>query len=278
MASPSVPRDSIRSLFSAIIEVRNRERWTDLESYVHPNFTLNGSSNPRSELAELLGFGRRAEGTGEVRIDSIAVDDKLGGVAARLVNRVTPTDPGANALERQEIVFAYFTDGRLSSWQALQDEDGVRDGTPAIPSAQPPTTTRGPSALSYAGLKDFYRAYINSINSQTMEKDFPRFCQPELEHNDRRLSIVEYIPLISDSQNAIEGLHFHIQDLLADEGNQRIAARLEFTGTPVREWGGATPNGKPVNFHEHVVYDLESGKISHVKSVIELGLYREQMS
>ncbi|KDN65322.1 putative SnoaL-like polyketide cyclase [Colletotrichum sublineola] len=108
-------------------------------------------------------------------------------------------------------------------------------------------------------------------------RDEDGFRSREPAHNDRELTIAEYIPLISDSQDAIDGLHFDIQDLFADEETQRIAARLEFTGTPVKEWGGARPNGTAVRFHEHVIYQLEQGKTSRVWSTIELDLYRKQM-
>ncbi|KAK2031782.1 hypothetical protein LX32DRAFT_637000 [Colletotrichum zoysiae] len=207
------------------------------------------------------------------------VDADTPGIAARLINRVTPA--ASEPFEYQEIVFANFAGNLLSAWQTVRDEDGYRNRETAVPttpssfSALP--SRRTPFSTSSAELKSFYQSYIKSINDKTMSREFDIFCQPVLKHNDRELTIAEYIPLISDSQDAIEGLHFDIQDLFADEETQQIAARLEFTGTPVKEWGGARPNGAPVRFHEHVMYQLEQGKISRVWSTIEMDLYRKQM-
>ncbi len=58
---------------------------------------------------------------------------------------------------------------------------------------------------------------------------------------------------------------------------QQIAARIEFSGTPVRTYAGVGPSGGQVHFAEHVFYWLEEGKIARVATVIDWETYRKQM-
>lgn len=267
---------NLESAFREICRGPNVQELDQWERYVHATITVDGRSQSRAQFLDQLHNRAGAGDTREVRPDVILVDAHAEGIAARLIHRATSAGLPDKTSESREIVLAYFADGRLAKWQSVRDVDGVtaHEQDPASSLTFPGRST---AAAGSVDLKSFYGAYIDSINAKTMARDFDRFCQPELRHNGRRLSIAEYIPLISDSQDAIRGLHFHIQQLLVDEGAQRIAARLEFTGTPVREWGGARPNGKPVNFHEHVIYQLENSRILNVWSTIELDVYREQM-
>ncbi|KAK1992876.1 SnoaL-like polyketide cyclase [Colletotrichum falcatum] len=269
--------------FRGVIHDQNARRWHDLESRLQPAVVVNGEPLPRACFRDHLLNDLAGDGDAkQVKIDAMLVDADSPSIAARLINRVTPA--ASEPFEYQEIVLASFAGNLLSAWQTVRDEDGLRSREPAVPptptpppSLPAPPSRRASPSKSPAELKSFYHSYIRSINEKTMGREFDGFCRPVLRHNGRELAIAEYIPLIGDSQDAIDGLRFDVQDLLADAETQRIAARLEFTGTPVREWGGAAPSGASVRFHEHVIYQLEQGKISRVWSTIEMGLYRKQM-
>ncbi|CCF32378.1 SnoaL-like polyketide cyclase [Colletotrichum higginsianum] len=272
------------TVFRKIVHDQNAQRWRELETSLQPTVVVDGCPAPKGRFrGYLLGDHAGDEGEREVRIDAILVDANTHSIAARLINRVTLGD-SSEPFEYQEVVFAKFTDNLLSSWQTLRDEDGFRNREPSVAStpSSPPSPSSSdanqlPLSKTLAELDIFYRGYIKTINEKTMAQEFDRFCRQKLQHNGRELTIAEYIPLISDSQDAIEGLHFRIQEVFTDASTQQIGARLEFTGTPVNEWGGAKPNGESVVFHEHVMYQLEHGRISRVWSTIELDVYRSQM-
>ncbi|TQN66948.1 hypothetical protein CSHISOI_08491 [Colletotrichum shisoi] len=273
------------TVFRKIVHDQNAQRWRQLETSLQPTVVVDGCPVPKGRFrGDLLGDHAGDEGNREVRIDAILVDTNAHSIAARLISRVTLGD-ASEPFEYQEVVFAKFTDNLLSSWQTLRDEDGFRNresssvasAPSSAPSPSSPDANRLPPLRTPAELELFYRDYIKTINEKTMAREFDRFCQPKLRHNGRELTVAEYIPLISDTQDAIEGLHFGIQEVFTDASTQQIGARLEFTGTPVKEWGGAKPNGESVLFHEHVMYQLERGRISRVWSTIELDLYRSQM-
>ncbi|KAI8211378.1 hypothetical protein K4K54_000058 [Colletotrichum sp. SAR 10_86] len=258
MASTSAT--GVESVFRSLIQYLDEQDWDEVERRVQPIIDYNGQS-----MSATVFFA--AENT-------IIVDTSSNAVAARYINIAGSPD---SAPEFREIIFAWFVDSRMARWQSLRDEAGSESQHSAVPRTPTPIGDVS-SRHDELDLKELYKAYITSINEKTMERDFESFCQPELEHNGRRLTITEYIPLISDSQDAIQNLHFHVEELFVDEDTQQIAARLEFTGTPVREWGGAKPNGNSVRFHENVMYQLHEGKIARVWSVIELNVYRQQLS
>lgn len=273
----STPGTSVASVFRSLIRHLDEQEWDEVQPKVQPSIDYNGQS-----LAATVFFASESHSLSpgmklDRKLDTIIVDTSSDAIAVRCINCAGVSESTGGSYEFQEIIFAWFIDNRLARWQSLRDEDGSKSRHHLV--HRTPIFTGDPSSRDdQLHLKELYKAYINSINEKTMERDFECFCQPELEHNGRRLTIAEYIPLISDSQDAIQSLHFHVEELLADEETQQIAARLEFTGTPVREWGGAKPNGKSVKFHENVMYQLHQGKLARVWSVIELNVYRQQMS
>ncbi|KAK1689446.1 SnoaL-like polyketide cyclase [Colletotrichum godetiae] len=265
--------------FRKIINNCNAGNEAGLEFLLHMRCVrFNGEDCLTGDFAHRLNRPLGTNSTNVVKIDTILVGGFSSNLAARLINRTTLRDSGT-VFEYAEIVFAEFMNDSLFGWRSLRDEVAVfsREFS-AVPTTPSPAPASQPSSeTSVQDMKAFYQRYIKCINDRTMSRNFTQFCQPELIHNDRKFSIAEYIPLISESQDAIDDLYFEIDEMVAEEEMQQIAARLKFTGTPIKEWGGVKPNGNEVEFHEHVIYQLVDGKISRVSSVIELDVYRQQM-
>ncbi|KXH34039.1 SnoaL-like polyketide cyclase [Colletotrichum simmondsii] len=265
--------------FRKLIDNCNAGNEADLEHLLHMTcISFNGEDCFTGDFAGRLNKPFGSNSTNVVKIDMVLVDGDSSHLVARLINRTTLLDSNT-VFEYTEIVFAAFMNDSLFGWRSLRDEDAIlsREHSSIPTMLPPPDGAPSSSKMSVQELKSFYQGYIKCINDKTMAQDFEQFCQPGVIHNDRNLSIAEYIPLISESQDAIDDLYFEIDKLVANEETQQIAARLEFTGIPIKEWGGAKPNGNEVKFHEHVIYQLVGGKISRVSSVIELDAYRKQM-
>lgn len=142
-----------------------------------------------------------------------------------------------------------------------------------IPSSPRPATQK-------PTLRDTYHAYIATINAgaAAMTSRLAEFCHPVVTHNGQPLSIPRYQRLMEDAQEAIPDMTFHVADLVADEEKQQLAARLQFTGTPVKTWLEMEPNGDAVDFSEQVFYWFEEGRIRSVVSVVDTDAFRHQMS
>lgn len=126
-------------------------------------------------------------------------------------------------------------------------------------------------------LEETYRAYLECINKRTMETDLAKFCHPRVFHNGQGLSLDKYRHLMQDAIDAIPDINFGLHTLITDKEAQRIAVRLEFTGTPIKAIQGVEPNGRPVHFAEHVTYQLRDGKIDRVWSIVDWMSYRQQL-
>ncbi|KAF5666934.1 polyketide cyclase [Fusarium circinatum] len=258
-------RSELIDILKSILNARNETKWETLESLFQPSMLINTTSQSRDDFIENL---RSASGV-SVKLDSCVVDVNAQAVAGRVIK--TETLPDGERYECQEIILTWFVDGRLATLKRLKDFDSRSAKQTATPST---LEELKPTSLDLGAL---YREYIKSINDKTMEANFNKFCQSSVTHNTVEKTIVEYISLISDSQSAIKGLYFDIQDLIVDKYAGRVAARLEFTGLPVKAWADAEPNGENVKFHEHVMYWLGEGKIHWVWSVVDLDMYRKQL-
>ncbi|SCV57125.1 uncharacterized protein FFB14_14979 [Fusarium fujikuroi] len=258
-------RSELIDLLKTILNARNETKWETLESLFQPSMLIDTTSQSREKFIANLSA---ASGV-SVKLDSCVVDVNAQAVAGRVIK--TETLPDGERHECQEIILTWFVDGRLVTLKRLKDVDSRSAKQTATPST---LEEQKPTSLDLAAL---YRDYIKSINDKTMEANFDKFCHPSVTHNTVKKTIAEYISLISESQSAIQGLYFDIQDLIVDKDAGRVAARLEFTGLPVKAWAGAEPNGKSVKFHEHVMYWLDEGKIHWVWSVVDLETYRKQL-
>ncbi|KAF5604067.1 polyketide cyclase [Fusarium pseudocircinatum] len=258
-------RYELTDLLKSILNARNEAKWETLESLFQPSMLIDTTSQPRDAFIANL---RAASGV-SVKLDSCVVDVNAQAVAGRVIK--TETLPDGERYECQEIILTWFVDGRLATLKRLKDTDSRSAKQTATPST---LEELKPTSFDLGAL---YREYIKSINDKTMEANFDKSCQLSVTHNTVEKTIAEYISLISESQSAIQDLYFDIQDLIVDKDAGRVAARLEFTGVPVKAWGGGEPNGKAVKFHEHVMYWLDEGKIHWVWSVVDLDTYRKQL-
>ncbi|EKJ69254.1 hypothetical protein FPSE_10560 [Fusarium pseudograminearum CS3096] len=269
-------RTEIIHSLEGILSASCEEQWDRLKSLVQSTVAVNNNSLQRERFIANLRFD---VGNNKIssKLDSSVVDVNAQAIAARVIKTESISSEESSAtqsVQYQEIVLAWFTDGRLSAIKSLQDNDARRARQhPAT--ATPTYLLENPSPMS-VDLGSIYRQYIGSINEKTMEATFETFCKPSVTHNTHKKTITEYICLIQESQEAIQGLYFDIQDLIVDKDSGRVAARLEFTGVPVKTWADAEPNGQSVKFHEHVMYWFEQGKIHWVWSIVDLDTYREQ--
>ncbi|KIL90042.1 hypothetical protein FAVG1_06780 [Fusarium avenaceum] len=263
-------RTELITVLEKIISTQNEGEWTILESLIQPTILINGDSQQRNEF--IANLSSRAQSGSASKLDSYVVDTNAQAIAARIIKTETASSTGKS--QYQEIILAWFVDGRLSNLKTLRDNDARRAKQASETATSSLLQEAKPTSIELDAL---YRAYIKSINDQTMEAKFEIFCKPIVSHNAVEKTIAEYIALIQESQSAIQGLHFEIQDLIVDNDLGRVAARLEFTGVPVKRWADADATGDSVRFHEHVMYWFDEGRMHWVWSIVDLGTYRKQL-
>ncbi|KAI1406066.1 SnoaL-domain-containing protein [Hypoxylon fuscum] len=270
----------IEATYRSVIECINERRWKDL---------------PRYFASESYAAEIKLAGGVEIAVDAITVDrESCQRLAATIIVRFKSARannegaaPAGRAVCFMEQHVNWFTEGKLSKTLILVDRDEMQhqlsnpeaSNTPDLIGQEPLKDAldvrRG--MLSTRELDDTYRAYIGCINAQTMKTELHRFCHPQVVHNTKTLTVDGYRLLIEEAFTAIPDIIFGLHTVIADEKTQRVFARIEFTGTPVRMFAGAKPNGRSVSFCEHVTYRFEEGKIARVWSIVDWESYRAQL-
>ena len=197
---------------------------------------------------------------------------------------VGPTNKVLHFMEQR---LNWFTpEGKLSRTIALADRDAIQrqlsdpqDGYALEPDLISTQVDEGGSVGTEpdGNLETIYKAYLDCINQRTMQADLPEFCHPHVFHNGRALPLDQYRMLMQDAITAIPDINFGLDTIIADRTAQRIAVRLEFTGTPIKAIAGVEPTGRPVRFAEHVTYQFRNGKIHRVWSQVDWVSYRQQL-
>ena len=113
---------------------------------------------------------------------------------------------------------------------------------------------------------EFYRGYIACLNRQDWQ-DLHRFVAEDVQYNERQIGLGGYCAMLVEDFRAIPDLSFNIQHLVCEP--PMIASRLWFDCTPVGILFDLPVNGKRVQFSENVFYEIETGRIRNVLSVID---------
>jgi predicted ester cyclase len=281
------PKANNRIRFKSFIDRINRRQWQVLGDAVQARVLYNKHDLTLYELTQLLKqeFAPRTTTTMDI-VTSVGGEHGIDGpVAARLrVKKLVTEGPCLPSATRQHLeyarhMFVLFTDTKISQIYDIPDdsEKQAQAGTTHT-GIVPSPTLRPPPPRTSIDMRQFYADYIACINSGRMAEDLAQFCRPSgVVWNGKAMSVREYGAMIQSSLDAISGLFFDVHTLVVDEERQVLAARIEFTGTPVKPFAGAVPNGRGVAFAEHVFYWLEQGRISDVLSIVDWDEYRAQL-
>ncbi|KAI0121360.1 hypothetical protein BJ170DRAFT_688113 [Xylariales sp. AK1849] len=261
--------ETYRSWIAAI----NEERWDDVTKYMHPDYEHGSTTSSPISRQDFVAFAKQNKESlsGTITtIDGIIADTSSHCLASRLFLQFTLITPfmGQEPTGKKDgKLFKLLMTLDLASMQQqmTSGEDAPPDhmGVPGPAEVKP---------LSSDELKTFYEAYIAAINGDLTESALEAFCHPTVIHNAKTLSLEEYCAPLSYGKSAVRDMKVHIYTVIADEKSQRVAARVEFAGTPTKELAGIQPNGKTVRFPEQVMYQFESGKIARVWGPWLIGL------
>ncbi|KAK0719142.1 hypothetical protein B0H67DRAFT_572555 [Lasiosphaeris hirsuta] len=263
--------------FHAFIDRINLRQWSLLSASFHPRLRYNHTDVSLFQLTTLL-RDEFAPKTG-AQVDVVALVGGRGdaeGVAARLrVRRIVRGErvycgSRGEAREYARHMVLGWEGEKIAVVFDVSEDEGPGRILP-LPGLRPP-----PPRVS-VDLQAFYREYLECINEGRMDGELARFVKDRVVWNGTAMEVGQYAGLMKSSFEAIQGLEFKAHTVLVDEDRQMLTVRIEFAGTPVKPYGGAIPNGKPVSFAEHAFYWLEQSRISDVLTIIDWEAYRVQM-
>lgn len=215
-------------------------------------------------------------------LDFLVKDASSSLVAARVILAVRDASQrdAATTTELAVHIMTTATDSSPSSSLVILDEIPDVNGGSSPETAPPhrastiPTHPHTQSNPSGRPLAEIYREYIPTFMADppTATTKLPNFLHQPVTHNTHILNIREYHNLGQEVREAIPDLACEIVGLIADEGRQVVAARLEFSGTLVKPFAGARPpaGGRKVKIPEVVFYWFDGARIREVVSLVDM--------
>ncbi len=123
-------------------------------------------------------------------------------------------------------------------------------------------------------LKDFYGRYIAALNDRDFET--VRTLIADAVHvNGTAYKRENVIASLEGIVDAVPDFRWTVQDLFTE--NNRIAARLHDTGTPVKSFLGHEPTGATLNIMEYGSYRVENGVFVDMWFLIDAATAGEQL-
>ena len=123
-------------------------------------------------------------------------------------------------------------------------------------------------------LRDFYGRYIAALNDRDFET--VRTLIADAVHVNgtpyKRENVIASLEGIVD---AVPDFRWAVQDLFTQDN--RIAARLQDTGTPVKPFLGHEPTGATINIMEYGSYRVENGVFVDMWFLIDSATAGEQL-
>lgn len=111
-----------------------------------------------------------------------------------------------------------------------------------------------------------------------MKANLHKFVHPQVVSNGVSMTVDKYRHSIEEGIAAVPDLFVGAHTVIADNRAQRVAARLETTGTPVKDLARVEPKGGQSRFAEHVVYQFRDGKIARLWSIADWTTGRHSLS
>jgi predicted ester cyclase len=261
---------SVEALYRSFLQCVNDQRWNDTLS--SPSARLNHNGEDES-IADAIKTLHKAAEKVHLFLDAITVDEQSQCLGATVLVSVQPfgTTPD-NVVQVIEQHFLWAENGKIVKIATMLDLDDLnrRYSDPDYRSV--PLDPIGDYGgvigrkLSRQELEEMYKAYIGCINAQTMKTELPKFCHSEVTHNAKVYPLDKYRGLMGDAFAAIPDIIFRLDTLVVDEGAQRVAVRIEFTGTPTGIMAGVKPTGRSGEsrglfhlcltiFRQHIVFN-----------------------
>jgi len=123
-------------------------------------------------------------------------------------------------------------------------------------------------------LEGFYSRYIAGLNARDWAT-VRTLIADNVNLNGRAYKREDVIASLEGIADAVPDFHWAVQDLFTDDN--RIAARLQDTGTPVKPFLGHQPTGAALNIMEYGSYRVENGAFVDMWFLIDARTAGEQL-
>jgi len=128
--------------------------------------------------------------------------------------------------------------------------------------------------MSNTDLKGFYERYVAGLNARDFDA-VGKLIADEVRVNGTTYGRSDVIASLKGIADAVPDFHWTVEDLFTDDN--RIAARLQDTGTPVKPFLGADPTGRALDIMEYGSYRVENGVFVDMWFLIDAAAAAQQL-
>ncbi|MDG4825197.1 ester cyclase [Asanoa sp. WMMD1127] len=124
-------------------------------------------------------------------------------------------------------------------------------------------------------VRDFYERYIAALNAHEFER-MDEFVHEKITLQSEPATRDDVVAQLRGIADAVPDFHWETQEIAVS--GDRLAARLINTGTPVKEWLGVAPTGRPITIVEFAIYTLSDGRFRHMSALHDAEELRRQLA
>jgi steroid delta-isomerase-like uncharacterized protein len=129
--------------------------------------------------------------------------------------------------------------------------------------------------MSGFDIREFYGRYVDAINAHQWDSIGEFMDDTVLYHG----QTVAREAGVANFQSITDAMPDYQVELKAVTVSGDTVGSYAITrGTPVKEWLGIAPNGKPIEIEEITVYKIENGKFTQMSNVWDIDTLKRQLS
>jgi predicted ester cyclase len=129
--------------------------------------------------------------------------------------------------------------------------------------------------MNASELRQVYLDYLAAMNARELHR-MAEFVHDTIVFNGETVSRDDYVAAMRQALDAVRDYAWRLDELIVED--DRVAARLTVTGTPVEEWLGLRPTGRDVTFTEYSNYHFRDGRFEHMWYLLDSRAIEKQLA
>jgi steroid delta-isomerase-like uncharacterized protein len=129
--------------------------------------------------------------------------------------------------------------------------------------------------MSEFDIREFYNRYVDALNAHQWDSIGDFMDDTVLYHG----QTVKREQAVANFESITDAMPDYRAELKAVTVSGDTVGSYAITrGTPVKEWLGLAPNGKPIEIEEVTVYKVENGKFTQMSNVWDIETLKRQLA
>ncbi len=129
--------------------------------------------------------------------------------------------------------------------------------------------------MSEFDIRDFYTRYVDAINAHQWDR-IGDFMHDTVLYHGQTVTREQGVANFEGITDAMPDYRVELKAVIYS--GDTVGTYSITRGTPVKEWLGSAPNGKPIEIEEITVYKIEDGRFTQMSNVWDLDALHEQLS